>query len=288
MGMRLKSQYSLKHGFISLSGVLIFSTVLNATPSQASVELAKVNSSVITLEEFNKRYQESVRFLPLKPPSKKSFLEDMIKRELAIQEAKRIGLEKDPEIIDRTNTVLYHALIERKLSKEFEGIRVTDDEAKGYYEKNPELRTSHIFVAMPPDAKADAQKKALDKIRKIQMELKKSDGKMSFSEFAQRYSEGPTANMGGDIEYQTRDRLDPAYYEAALKLKKPGNVSEIVRSSLGYHIIKLTAVRDWDDTDKAQAKRMVFEEHRAKLFDKYMASLKGGSKTVVRSDLIKE
>jgi peptidyl-prolyl cis-trans isomerase C/peptidyl-prolyl cis-trans isomerase D len=263
-------------------------SMIGSASSQAATELAKVNNSVIFLEEFNKRYQETIRFSPLKHPSKKAFLDEMIKRELAIQEAKHMGLEKDPEIIDRTNSVLYHALIEKKLSKEFENIRITDDEAKSYYEKNPEIRTSHIMVALPLDAKPDVQRKALEKIKKILSDYKKDEGKMSFAEYAQRFSEGPTADQGGDIQYQTRDRLDPAYYEAALKLKTPGNVSDIIRSSFGYHIIKLTGIRGWDETDQGLVKRMVFEERRAKLFEKYMAQLRSNARTQVRADLLKE
>lgn len=237
----------------------------------ATSELARVNSTVITLEDFNKKYQETSRFYQLKQPSKKSVLDDLIKRELGIQESKRLGLDRDPEIIERINTVLYHALLEKKLTKDFESIHISDDEAKAYYEKNPELRTSHVFVALRPDANEKDQKTAYDKIKKVQDLL--ADGKSSFSEIAQRFSEGPAAPMGGDIDYQTRDRLDPAYFAAAVKLNQ-GKISGIVRSLFGYHIIKVTAIRPWEETDKPQIKRLVFEEQRAKIFDKYMASLK--------------
>jgi peptidyl-prolyl cis-trans isomerase D len=94
--------------------------------------------------------------------------------------------------------------------------------------------------------------------------------------------------MGGDIDYQTRDRLDPTYYETAVKLGSPGKVSGIVRSQFGYHIIKLTAIRRWEEVDKAQIKRLVFEEQRSKIFEKYMAELKNKASVSVRSELIKE
>ena len=87
--------------------------------------------------------------------------------------------------------------------------------------------------------------------------------------------------------YQTKDKLDPAYYEAALKLR-PGKVSGIVRSAFGYHIIKLTAVRPWDEADKAQIKRIIFDEKRNGLFEKYMAQLKSQSKVSTRAELLKE
>src|SRR4051812_20291432 len=99
---------------------------------QAATELAKVNSTVITLEDFNKKYKENLKFFQFRAPTKEGVLDDLVKRELGIQEAKRDGLDKDPDIIDRMNTVLYHALLDKKLSKDFETIHVTDDEAKSY------------------------------------------------------------------------------------------------------------------------------------------------------------
>lgn len=253
----------------------------------AATEIAKVNGSVISLEDFNRKYKENLKFFQFKAPTKAGVLDEMIKRELGVQEAKRLGLDKDPEIIDRVNTVLYHALIDKKLSKEFEAIKITDDDAKKFYEGNPEIRTSHIFVALKPDASADAEKKAREKIQKIRDQYLK-DGKMSFSEVAQRFSEGAAAPMGGDIDYQTRDKLDPAYYAASIKLKTPGKVSDIIRSQFGLHIIKLSAIKNWEATDRAHVKRMLFDEKKNELYEKYMAQLKQQAKVSVHSDLLKE
>lgn len=253
----------------------------------ASTELARINGSVISLEDFNKRYKENLKFFQFKTPNKKSVLDDMIKRELAIQEAKKMGLDRDPEVIDRMNTVLYHALVDKKLSKDFEEIKVSDDEAKAYYSKYPEIRTSHIFIAVRPDAPAAEVAKARERIQKIQKE-QLAPGKMSFAEVAQRFSEGVAAPVGGDIDYQGRDKLDPAYYEAALKLKTPGKVSDIVRSQFGFHIIRLTATRPWDEVDKTIVKRMVFDERRNTVFERYMDGLRKQAKVTVKDTLLKD
>ena len=245
--------------------------------AQAATELARVNTTVITLEDFNKKYKENLKFFQFRAPTKEGVLDDIVKRELGVQEAKKEGLDKDPEVIDRMNTVLYHALLDKKLSKEFEAIHVTDDEAQAYYAKNPEIRTSHIFVAVRPDAKpteADAARLRIMKILNDQLK----PGKMSFAEVAQRWSEGVAAPMGGDIDYQTKDKLDPNYYKAAMGLAVGAYTPEPVRSQFGWHIIKLSAKRAWDDVDKAQVKRLVFDERRNTIFDKYMAQLKAKNK----------
>lgn len=269
----------------SLIGAFLASSA-SGTLVHASTELAKVNSRVITLEEFNKKYQDNLKFFPMGAPSKKGVLEDLIKRELAVQEARKQGLEKDAEISERINTVLYHALLERQLSKEFEKIEIADKDAKNFYAKYPEIRTSHLFVAVKPDASAAEEKSARDKIQKMEAALR--SGKMSFAEIAQRDSEGVAAPMGGDIDFQTKDQLDPAYYEAALKLKTPGKVSPIVRTQFGYHVIKLTSVRSWEDADKSAVKRLLFDQRRAELFEKYMASLRKQSSVTVHPELLKD
>jgi parvulin-like peptidyl-prolyl isomerase len=253
----------------------------------SGAELARVNNTVITVEEFNKKYKDNLKFFQFKAPTKKGVLDDLIKRELGIQEARKMGLDKDPEILDRMNTVLYHALLDRKLSKEFEAIHLEDSEAREFYERNPEIRTSHLFVAVRAGAPADQERKAFEKIKQIQDEHLR-EGKMSFAEVAQRYSEGVAAPMGGDIDYQTKDKLDPTYYETATKLKTPGKISGIVRSQFGYHIIKLTAVRPWTEVDKAQVKRLLFEERRQAIFEKYMATLKKQAKVTSNESLLKD
>lgn len=253
----------------------------------ATAPLATVNGKAITLENFTKHYEESTRFLHFKMPSKKSVLDDMIKRELAIQEAKKTGLDKDPEIQERMDAALAQALLDRKLSKEIEKISVTDSDAKDYYAKNPEIRSSHIFIAVRPGAPAEEEKKAMEKIETIQKKYL-GDEKMSFAEVAQRYSEGPAAPMGGDIDYQTRDRLDASYYDAALKLRTPGKMSGVIRSPFGFHIIKLTAIRTWDEVDKGKVKRLVFDSKRQDLLERYLSDLRRQAKVSVNSDLLKE
>lgn len=271
----------------SLLVLISLCLLLPAQRAAAATEVAKINNTSITLEEFNKKYQENLKFFQFKAPSRKSVLDDLIKRELGIQEARKLGLDKDPDVIERMNTVLYQSLLEKKLNKEFEAIHISDDDAKQYYSKYPEIRTSHIFVAVRSDAKAEDEAAAKAKIQKINNDYLKP-GKMTFAEVAQRYSEGVAAPMGGDFDYQTKDKLGAAVYDAALKLKTPGKVSEIVRSPFGYHIIKLTAIRPWDDVDKGAVKRLVFEEKRGQIFERYMNQLRQQAKVSVHSELLKD
>lgn len=267
-------------------GLVVGATI--AISAQAATELARINSSVITLEDFNNKYRENMKFFRYKTPTKQNVLEDMIKRDLGIQEARKLGLDRDPEVIERINTVLYHSLLDKKLAGQFDTIQISNDEIEEYYKRNPEIRTSHIFVQVRFDATPAQETAAKTKIIKIKGALDEAlkSGKQTFAEIARQYSEGVAAPAGGDIDYQTKDKLDPAYYNAAVALKKAGNISNIVRSQFGYHIIKLTGLKEFKDVDRGQYKRIIFDEKRAKIFDAYMEDLKKKAKINVRYDLL--
>ena len=265
--------------------ILVLGVVCSLSMNVAMAEdLAKINGKVISAEAFNKRYQENLKFFQFKVPSKKEVLEDLIKRELAVQEAKSIGLDKSPDVQERINGVLFQSLVEKQLGKEIEKITISDDDAKSYYSKFPEIRTSHIFVGLRANASPAEVKSANEKMSKIKLALK--DESMSFAEVAQKFSEGASAPMGGDIDFQTRDRLDQKYYDEALKLGSIGRISEPVRTANGLYIIKLTSKRSWEEVDQAKIKRLVFEDKRIKLFDRYMSDLRKKAKVWINEALL--
>lgn len=251
----------------------------------ASTEIAKVNGKSISLEEFNKKYQALLPLYQNKTPSRQTVLEDIIKRELGVQEAKKMKLEQDPDVIEEMNTVLYQALLRKQLAKDFEKISITDTDARAWYNKNPEVRTSHIFVPLAPGASKEEESSAMKRIKEIQDKELRSG--RSFAEVAQKFSEGVAAPMGGDIDYQSKSQLDPSYYEAALNLKTPGRVSGIVRSQFGLHLIKLTAIRPWAEVDPAAIRQEVFNERKQGLFDSYMKALRSKAQVQVKNDLLK-
>ena len=252
----------------------------------AATELAKINGTVISLEDFEKKYKENLRFFRYKAPTRKNVLDDLVKRELGIQEARKLGLDKDPEIKERIDTVLYHSLLDRKLASKFDAIQVSDKDLESYYDKNPEIRTSHVFVHVRIDANKAQEKAALEKIKAAEAALKKGD--KSFAEIARSMSEGVAAANGGDIDFQTKDKLDPTYYQTAVDLKKVGAVSSIVRTQFGFHIIKLTAIKEFKDIDRGYYKRMIFDERRGEIFEAFMADLKQKYNISVNYNLLKD
>jgi len=182
--------------------------------------------------------------------------------------------------------VLYFAVLEKKLGSEFEKITLSDAEAKNWYEKNPEVRTSHIFVALPQDASSEDEKKASAKLNSIMSDIKL--GKISFAEAAQKNSEDPSAAMGGDLDYRMKDRLDTSFYRAALKLGKSGDVSGIVRTPFGMHLIRLTGKHNWTEVDRQHVKRVILDDKRQEIVSHYLDGLRQKAKVTINSGVIKE
>lgn len=283
-----RQRWGCQRGYC-IAFISLLASALTAHAAQGSAtpvaQVATVNGKAISLDYFNKKYVENSRLFSFNTPSKESVLDDMVKRELGIQEAKKLGYDSDPEIQDRMNSVLYQALVERQLAKQIESIQVSDDEAQAYYSKFPEIRVSHIFLSLRPNATPAEEKATYERMRTVQ-DVHLKNPAMGFAEAAQRFSEGSAAPMGGDLDYQTKDRLDPKFYETAVALRTPGKISGIIRTQQGLHIVKLTAVRPWAAADKGKIKRLVFEERRQSVFDRYMADLRKKAKVTIYSDIL--
>lgn len=268
--------------WLSSFGFLLITSELLAQ----SEMIARVNKETITTEDFNQQYQESLKFFSPDQINKKALLEDMIKQKLVIQEANKTDLRKEPEVINKINAILYTAFLEKKLAKKVEGISITNEEVQSYCAKTPEIRTSQIFVRLKQNASGEEKKQALEKITQVRELL--DDKAASFSEVAQKFSEGPTAQMGGDIDYQLKEQLGQNYYNAALKLKTPGKISEVIRTPFGYVIIKLTGIRTCDDTDTAKIRGAIFNQKRNEIIAEYIESLKQKANISIHSKSIKD
>jgi len=126
-------------------------------------------------------------------------------------------------------------------------MQTTDEEAKKFYDENAskfqgseQRHASHILIgagaSASPEAKAEAKKKA----EQVLAEIKKNPAK--FAELAKKYSQDPgSAEKGGDLGTFGRGSMVKPFEDAAFSMK-PGEVSGLVKSDFGYHIIKLTEI----------------------------------------------
>ncbi|AWI53164.1 peptidylprolyl isomerase [Aquabacterium olei] len=143
-------------------------------------------------------------------------------------------------------------------------VSVSEDDLRRAYQENAsrfstpeERRASHILISVDPKATADQKKAARTKAEGLLAQARKNPA--GFGELARANSsdEGSATN-GGDLDFFGRGAMVKPFDEAVFKLKT-GEISDLVESEFGFHIIKLTAVRG------GQAKP--FEEVRAQLED---------------------
>jgi len=241
---------------------------------------------------------------------KKKILEGIIERELLFQESKRSCIrvedgtireqlakikqqypneETFKEVIKRVNLTEEQVIfqirkglsIQRLISERFDKIEVTEVEAKAYYDTNKEVfkapeevRASHILIKTDPGMDASKRAEARNKIEKVRERLHKGE---DFAELAKEVSEGPSRSRGGDLGYFRKGQMVKAFEDVSFAME-PGQVSDIVETRFGYHIIKVTGRRpekvvEFDDV-KSKLKDYLKSRKIQEGVNKLVASLK--------------
>jgi peptidyl-prolyl cis-trans isomerase D len=141
-------------------------------------------------------------------------------------------------------------------------IAISEADLKSYYDQNAarlsgneERRASHILINAAKDAPAAERQKAKSRAQELLAELRKAPD--SFAELAKKNSQDTgSATKGGDLEFFARGAMVKPFEDAAFAMKK-GDISELVESDFGYHIIRLTDIK--------APKQRSFEELRASI-----------------------
>jgi peptidyl-prolyl cis-trans isomerase D len=135
---------------------------------------------------------------------------------------------------------------------------VTDEEIKSAYERDvpvryalkPQRRASHILFKVPAGASAASVVAIEGKARKV---LKEARGGADFAALARKHSEDGSASNGGDLNFFGRGQMVKEFEDAAFSLQV-GGLSDLVRTSFGFHIVKVT--------DSREARTVPLEEAR--------------------------
>lgn len=147
---------------------------------------------------------------------------------------------------------------------------VTPEELKSYYESNiarfrtdEQRRASHILIVAPKDAPATQRQAAKDKATKLLEELRKHPE--TFADVARKQSQDPgSAEKGGDLGFLGHGALVKPFEDAMYALKD-GQISDVVETDYGYHIIKLTGIKP-SETKPLEAVRPELEAELRKQF----------------------
>lgn len=143
-----------------------------------------------------------------------------------------------------------------------DSIVLNEDDLRTYYKENvdrmagkEERRASHILITASKDAPAADREKAQARAVELLAQARKSPG--SFAELAKKNSQDPgSATQGGDLGFFARGAMVKPFEDVAYALNK-GDISEVVESDFGYHIIQLTDIK--------APRKPSFEELRASM-----------------------
>ena len=195
--------------------------------------LAKVKDYAITEEMLTEtvealRTQQNINITS--EEQKQDLLDELIARQLVVEDAIESGLTQTEEF-----QKLYREFVfQHSIGQMFKTINVTDEECEAYYNENKEqfkeemIRAAHILV--------EEEEQANELLAAI-------EGGADFHELASANSKCPSGSRGGDLGDFGRGQMVPEFEQAAFALNI-GEISEVVKTQFGYHLIKLLDKKD--------------------------------------------
>jgi peptidyl-prolyl cis-trans isomerase C len=207
---------------------------------------------------------------PDTPELRKAIRDDMISIEVLAQEAKKSGIDKDPEVIQQTElagqSVLVGAFVQDYAKKH----QVTEDQLKQEYEKlkvnlgKSEYSVRHILL--------DSEDEAKDIIKQL-------GKKGKFEKIAKEKSkDAGSATQGGSLGWAVPSNFVPPFANALLSLKKGAYTKDPVKTQYGWHVIKLDDVRDLKIPAYDELKPQIQQRMQQQAIQEYIADLRSKAK----------
>ena len=289
-----------------MAAALLFAEVSIASITDRII--AVVNTELIMLSELKaevaseeRRLQDTYRGAELKRRLKQveyMGLTRMIERKLQLQTAKTKGVEvaddevqraalelkRQGEQVDETNpadkkNIKEQLLLMRVVDREVRsGVMVTEPELQRYYQSHQnrflipdEYRISQILILRKArETEEDASERAMS----VSSALKQG---ADFAELALKHSDGPEATKGGNIGFVRQGELLPQI-ERALSVLEPGQMTDAIQTSDGWHIIKLDEkrlpqFRPFAEV-KSEIQTLVFQQKTEDVYQRWLSDLK--------------
>ncbi|MGL4372208.1 MAG: peptidylprolyl isomerase [Turicibacter sp.] len=227
--------------------------------------LAKVNEYAITEEMLNETIEALAKQQKVNittEEEKSELLNELISRQLVVEDAIENGLTQTEDF-----QKLYREFVfQHSIGKMFQTVNVTDEEVADYYNANLEqfkqltVRAAHILV--------ETEEVAQNLLNQI------NDG-ASFEELAAKNSKCPSGERGGDLGDFGPGQMVPEFEQAAFALEV-GQVSGLVKTQFGFHIIKLLDKNETVALDavKEQIHQFLFSKKQNELYSAFTQGLK--------------
>jgi peptidyl-prolyl cis-trans isomerase C len=246
---------------------------------------------------------------------KNDILEGLIEREVLYQESQKAGIKINGQKIDEqladirkrfpseaeyktalgkmnltedevkmqiSRGLAIRALIEQQVSSK---IVITDAQTKAYYDGNPQMfkqpaqvKASHILIKVDAGADEAIKAEARKKIETVQEKVKAGG---DFAELAKEFSEGPSNTRGGDLGFFRRGQMVKPFEDAAFTMKA-NEVSDIIETRFGYHLIKVYGIKPEQSLAYADVKDKLKQRMKQEQVEKdanlYISQLKKNAK----------
>ena len=273
----------LAHGSLRLSlcllGILVGlgPALSSCTQQQEEPVVALVNGRAITQVEFDVRWgelSEATRSRYDKEGGKRRFLDELITRELLMQEARRRGLDQNDAIRDKAQRYKEQLILDELLKDKLQSkVELTQAELDAYYEAHSrelldplKVQVSQMLLANFPAAK--------------DLETQVNRGG-DFAKFAQRYSiDDKTRAKGGDLGPYRKGLVIPEV-DAVIQTLKPGTVSAPIKTANGYYLVMVTPLdKEIIQADLATQERLrqeLLADKRRKRFEEVISDIRANA-----------
>ncbi|MBN2190032.1 MAG: peptidylprolyl isomerase [Candidatus Aureabacteria bacterium] len=259
--------------------------------------VATVNGHEITADDFKNKMKISVMPSAYDDESvKKQVLDSMIINSLIYDMALEKGIDKDEEMLSRLNDIkksmASQIFIEREV---LDKINLTDEEVRKYYDEHSEefvvperVKASHILIQVPENADEEVKDKAKKAAEDVLARIKNGE---KFEALAEEMSDCPSSKRGGDLGFFARGQMVPEFEDAAFDLEV-GEVSRVVETRFGYHIIMVTEKTPSEkigfDENKDRIKQVLLQKKKNDALQKWLEEVKSKADIQINEGAIEE
>ncbi|HEO64044.1 MAG TPA: hypothetical protein ENN78_02105 [Candidatus Omnitrophica bacterium] len=259
-------------------------TLIGCTKARTDKDVvATVDGDKITLTMLNERIKALPQYYQAAAlQQKKELLDDLIIEKLLYNEAKKRGIDKRQDVKDLVQMTVQKVLIAKLLEDINKGkVDVSEEEITQYYETHkdqyliPEsIKCSHILVETEEEAKDI---------------LKRVKAGEDFAKLARGYSKDLTKDRGGDLGYFAKGQFIPEFESAVFALA-PGELSDVIKTRYGYHVVKVIDKRParYKELEEAHDEigyGLAFKKQKEN-FDKLTKSLKEKARITIYEEFL--
>lgn len=232
--------------------------------------LAKVNGQEITQADYQAVVGEQFAGKQ-EPPMRRLIVNDLVNRELVVQDAQRQGLDETPEFREIVERLKYNALFNFGLQKYYEKHPVTEEQLKGEYRKLESLKQYKIRHILVPEYN--------EAVAVINLLNQGQDFALVAS---QRSRDAMTSARGGELGWLVEQQMFEPVAAVVRTLKQGGITGQPVQTSAGWHIVQLQEVREIPPLPYEQVRGQLMAQIRDRLTADYLEGLRQEAKIEIK------